>query len=115
MDKLKGFQKKYLRGLAHSMKPVVLIGQKGCTHTVVQAITDALNAHELIKVKFIDLKNKARKNEILVSIEKKTACGTVGMIGHTAILYREHNDPEKRRITLPERKVTGRLGDLGTG
>jgi len=104
LDKLKGFQKKYLRGLAHSMKPVVLIGQKGCAGTVLSAINDALNTHELIKVKFIELKGKARKNEILVSVENKTACETVGMIGHTAILYREHNDPEKRRITLPGRK-----------
>jgi RNA-binding protein len=87
------------------MKPVVLIGQKGCTDTVLSAINDALNTHELIKVKFVDLKDKARKKEILVSIEKKTGCGTVGMIGHTAILYREQNDPEKRRITLPKRKV----------
>jgi len=106
MDKLKGFQKKYLRGLAHSMKPVVLIGQKGCTETVLSALNDALNTHELIKIKFVELKDKARKKEILVSIEKKTACETVGMIGHTAILYREHTDPEKRRITLPKRKVT---------
>ncbi len=106
MKKLKGFQKKYLRGLAHSMRPVVLIGQKGCSDTVFRAIDDALFTHELIKVKFIDLKDKARKNEILAFIEKKTQCGTVGMIGHTAILYREHNDPEKRRIKLPERKVS---------
>jgi len=72
LDKLKGFQKKYLRGLAHSMKPVVLIGQKGCTDTVLSAVNDALNTHELIKVKFIELKDKARKNEILVSVEDKT-------------------------------------------
>jgi RNA-binding protein len=107
LEKLKGFQKKYLRGLAHSMKPVVLIGQKGCTDTVFKAISDALNTHELIKVKFIESKDKTRKNEILVSVEDKTACETVGMIGHTAILYREQNNPEKRRIRLPQRKVTG--------
>ncbi len=85
------------------MKPVVLIGQKGCTDKVILAIRDALATHELIKVKFIDLKDKARKSELLVSIEKQIKCETVGMIGHTAILYQEHNDPEKRRIKLPER------------
>jgi RNA-binding protein len=89
------------------MKPVVLIGQKGCTDTVLSAVNDALNTHELIKVKFVELKDKVRKKEILVSVENKTACETVGVIGHTAILYREHNDPEKRRITLPERNKTG--------
>lgn len=112
MPKLKGFQRKYLRGLAHSMKPTVLIGQKGCTDTVIRSIIDALSTHELIKVKFVDLKDKARKNEVLGAIEKKTECENVGMIGHTAILYREHHDPEKRRINLPERGVTKRIDEI---
>ena len=104
MKKLEGFQRKYLRGLAHSMKPVVLIGQNGCSDTVISAINDALSTHELIKVKFIDLKDKEQKKEILDSIEKKSRCENVGMIGHTAILYRQQNDPEKRKIILPKRK-----------
>ena len=37
MGELKGFQKKYLRGLAHSLKPVVLIGQKGFTDELVKS------------------------------------------------------------------------------
>ncbi|MCP4624166.1 MAG: YhbY family RNA-binding protein [bacterium] len=104
MNKLKGFQRKYLRGLAHNMKPTVLIGQKGYTDTVIRAIKDALETHELIKIKFVDLKDKARKNEILGSIEENIGCENVGVIGHTAIFYREHDDPEKRGIRLPEGK-----------
>jgi len=106
MSKLKGFQRKYLRGLAHSMNPIVLIGQKGCTDAVIRSIISALDMHELIKIKFVDLKDKAKKNEILDVIEKQAECENVGMTGHTAILYREHHDPEKRRINLPERGVT---------
>ena len=34
MKKLEGFQRKYLRGLTHKLKPVVLIGQKGLTYEV---------------------------------------------------------------------------------
>ncbi len=102
MEKLKGFQRKYLRGLAHSMNPLVIIGRKGCSDTVISAINDALASHELIKVKFIDLKDKSKKNEILDSIEKETKCENIGMIGHTAILYLEHSDLEKRRIKLPQ-------------
>jgi RNA-binding protein len=107
LNELKGFQKKYLRGLAHNMKPVVLVGQKGCTDTVIRAINDALSTHEIIKIKFIDLKDKAQKNEILASLEEKTGCENVGMTGHTVILYREHHDPEKRRIKLPQREEKG--------
>jgi RNA-binding protein len=104
VNTLKGFQKKYLRGLAHGLKPVVFIGQKGDSDSVLQATDAALNTHELIKVKFIDFKEKATKKEIIASLEQKAFCETVGVIGHMAIFYRQHRDPEKRKITLPKRE-----------
>lgn len=103
MEKLKGFQRKYLRGIAHSLKAVVLIGQKGNTEAVLLAIEDALEAHELIKIKFIDFKEKEQKNEIIHDLEIKTESEMVGMIGHTAIFYRKQKDPDKQRIILPEK------------
>ena len=102
MEKLKGFQRKYLRGLAHSMKPVVFIGQKGLTPAIRLSTEKALDRHELIKVKFIDFKQKDQKSEIARLLESETGSEVVGMIGHTAILYRRQSDPEKRRIALPE-------------
>jgi RNA-binding protein len=103
MEKLKGFQRKYLRGIAHSLKAVVLIGQKGNTEAVLLAIEDALEAHELIKIKFIDFKEKEQKQEIIRDLEMKTESEMVGMIGHTAIFYRKQTDPDKQRIILPEK------------
>ncbi len=103
MEKLKGFQKKYLKGLAHSLKPVVFIGQKGITSELVKAVDAALNTHELIKIKFVDFKEKERKEEIAVAIEKETVSFRVGIIGHMAIYYRRQKDPEKRKIFLPDR------------
>ena len=47
MTKLKGYQRKYLRGAAHSLKPVILIGQKGFTPEVLQSAEAALDHHEL--------------------------------------------------------------------
>ena len=61
MEKLKGFQRKFLRGLANSMKPVVFIGRKGLTPTIRLFTEKALDRHELIKVKFIDFKEKDKK------------------------------------------------------
>ncbi|MBD3853005.1 MAG: YhbY family RNA-binding protein, partial [Acidobacteria bacterium] len=51
MGELKGSQRKYLRGVAHSYKPQVQIGKEGLSDNVVGAIDTALEAHELIKVK----------------------------------------------------------------
>ena len=102
-NKLKGFQKKYLRGLAHKAKPVVFIGRNGITDTLNRSINDALTAHELIKIKYIDFKEKEKKTEIAGIIEKTHGCEMVGMIGHTAMFYRRHPDDEKRKIVVPSR------------
>ena len=101
MENLKGFQKKYLRGRAHKLKPTVFIGQKGITDAVLRSTEEALNAHELIKVKFIDFKEKRQKEEMSDVLSERTNCQAVGMIGHVAIFFRPHEDPEKRRIKLP--------------
>jgi RNA-binding protein len=103
VGKLKGYQKKYLKGLAHGIKPLVFVGQKGLSSTVSQAIDESLATHELIKVKFVDFKDKDQKEEIADAIEQETASELVGMIGHVAIFYREQPDPEKRRIDVPKR------------
>jgi RNA-binding protein len=101
MKKLTSYQKKYLRGLAHNLKPVVFIGQKGMTDRVANSTDDALNAHELIKVKFNEFKKKIEKIQIAELIETGTGCQLVGIIGHVAIFYRQHSDPEKRKIKVP--------------
>jgi len=100
MDTLKGSQRKHLRGLAHSLKPVVFVGKQGLTPTVIKAIRDALNIHELIKLSFVDFKEKEQKKEISAKIEEKTSSECVGMIGHQAIFYRQNEDPKKRKIEL---------------
>lgn len=103
MEKLKGVAKKYLRGLAHSKKPLVFIGQKGISPTLIKAIDEVLDTHELIKVKFNEFKEKEQKKEVAGMIEKETGSELVGMIGHVAIFYRCQKNPEKRKIILPNR------------
>jgi len=105
VEKLKGYQKKYLKGLVHGTKPVVFVGQKGLSSTVTGAVHESLVKHELIKVKFGDFKEKSQKKKLANAIEKETASELVGMIGHIAIFYRQHKDPEKRKIQVPKRKM----------
>jgi len=105
MKKLEGFQRKYLRGFAHGLKPVVFIGQKGLTPEVLLSAEKALERHELIKVKFNDFKGKDEKMEISGRIEKETGAKNVGMIGHMVIFYRQQEDPEKRKISLPQKNA----------
>jgi RNA-binding protein len=104
MTVLKGFQKKYLRGLAHDLKPVVQIGREGITEGVIRAVDEGLFRHELVKIKFSDIKEKGQKETTAGEVTIKTGSELVGMIGHTVILYRRQADPEKRRITVPARE-----------
>ena len=104
MKKLKGYQKQYLRGLAHGLKPYVFIGQKGITESLLKSVDDALDRHELVKVRFIDFKEKAMKKEITAEIEKMAVCELVGAIGHVAIFFRQQKDPEKRTVIVPDEK-----------
>jgi len=101
MTDLSSYQRKYLRGLAHGLKPIVFVGQKGQTSSLAAALDQALATHELVKIKFIDDKDKAYKAQTIASLEKATASEMVGLIGHIAIFYRSQPDPEKRKIPLP--------------
>ena len=102
MKDLTSTQAKYLRGIAHGLKPVVFTGQKGLTDALIRSTEDAFARHELIKIKFLEYKEKKQKTEIARNLEDRTGSHLAGMIGHMAILYRPHPDPEKRKIKLPQ-------------
>ncbi|GAA5137543.1 ribosome assembly RNA-binding protein YhbY [Thalassotalea piscium] len=91
-------QIQHLKGLAHSLKPVVLLGNNGLTEAVVAEIDYALNHHELIKIK-IPTDDRENKSLIIDAIVRETKGTKVQVIGKTLILYRE--SPEKK-IRLPK-------------
>lgn len=92
--------RRYLRSLAQTLKPVVVVGKLGLTDALAGAVDRALNEHELIKVKFNDFKDD--KQALVLELEQRTGCAVCTIIGHVAVLYRPHPDEEKRRITLPD-------------
>lgn len=99
MSDLTGAQRKHLRGLAHDLDPVVHLGQQGLTDAVLEEIDHALEAHELIKLRFLDFKDE--KKRLTREIAQDLDAHVAGAVGHVAILYRRHPDPEKRKIHLP--------------
>jgi RNA-binding protein len=100
MEPLKGTQRKYLRGEAHHLKPLVIIGAKGVTEQLLGSVDLALKDHELIKVKFYEFKDA--KKEISAQIALDTKSELVGLIGNIAIFYRPCPQTEKRKIKLPK-------------
>jgi RNA-binding protein len=90
-------QKRYLRGLAHSLKPVVMVGNKALTENVINEVNIALERHELIKVR-VSGAEKEQQKAMLDDIAKQTNAEIVLTIGHIGGLYR----PSKEvKIQLP--------------
>ncbi|HNX58319.1 MAG TPA: ribosome assembly RNA-binding protein YhbY [Spirochaetota bacterium] len=102
MSELAGWQKQYLRGMAHHLKPMIQVGKLGMTPALVETIRKALDDHELIKIKFLDFKDE--KQEISERIVAATDAEFVGLIGNVLTIYRESSDEDKRFIHIPEKK-----------
>jgi RNA-binding protein len=60
------------------------------------SVDAALNDHELIKIKFLEFKEE--KKEMAQEIARTTESEVVGIIGNIVIFYRQHPDPQLRRI-----------------
>ena len=103
---LSGSQRKYLRGLAHNLKPVVLVGQRGLTESLVDSVLQALDDHELIKIKFNEYKDKEDKKRLIEELETRTGAELAGLVGHVAILYKAHPQEDRKKIILPGSKAS---------
>jgi RNA-binding protein len=92
-------QKRYLRAIAHSLDPVILVGQKGITPAVLKEFDGALSHHELVKVKLSDTDREQRADSIQ-RLRVGTKSEIVQTIGRVASFYRRN--PKQPRIELPK-------------
>lgn len=87
-----------MRGLAHPLKPIILVGNAGVTPGVVAETQRALHDHELIKVRMTGAEREVR-DAALQALADATDSALVGRIGHVATLYRPRASLPK--IILP--------------
>lgn len=85
-------QKRYLRSLAHKLKPVVMVGGAGITEGVLKETSGSLAHHELIKVRISGLERRDRE-EMAQNLAHGTDSELVHTIGHIAVLYRRAKKP----------------------
>ena len=91
-------QLRYLRGLAHDLKPVILVGAKGVTDALVAELELALDHHELVKIR-IAAEDREARDGAAEALAKRVSAEKVQRIGHTLTLYRRNAD--EPRIELP--------------
>ncbi|WP_310600430.1 ribosome assembly RNA-binding protein YhbY [Desulfobulbus sp.] len=107
---LTGREKKILRGLGHSLEPVVYTGKEGLSPALLCSMRAALKAHELIKVK-IGQNYPVERNQAGQELAEAAGASLVQAIGRTLLLYRPNPDlPEARRISLTSGASVGQTG-----
>ncbi len=81
------------------MDPIFQVGKSSMTPGLTEAISEALEARELVKISV--LKNCADDpRELAEIIAERTRSQVVQVIGKKIVLYREGKD-DKKKINLP--------------
>lgn len=92
-------QRAYLKSLANSIEPIFQVGKASLTPEVTEAVAEAFNTRELIKISV--LKNCIDDpKEIASIISERTHSEVVMVIGKKIVLYKESKDHKK--IDLPK-------------
>ncbi|HWB61717.1 MAG TPA: YhbY family RNA-binding protein [Chthoniobacteraceae bacterium] len=87
-----------LKAHAQRLEPVLHLGKEGATDAFLKSVGEALDRHELIKVKFAAFKEERR--ELSALIAEKSASFLVMQVGHVAVFYRANPDPARRKIAV---------------
>lgn len=94
---LTGKQKRYLRSEAHHLNAIFQVGKDGVTKNQIKGILDALEAHELMKVKLLDT-CPDDVHTVALEISMQTKADVIQIVGHTIVLYKSS---EKGIYKLP--------------
>ncbi len=95
---LTGKQKRHLRALGHSLDAVVQLGKNGLTDTAIGAAGDAIERHELIKVRLLT-ECPEERDDVAERLGAALGAQIAQTLGRTFLLYRRH--PKKPVIELP--------------
>jgi len=94
-------QKKYLRGLGHQLKPLVMVGDAGLSDSLLAEFATTLDHHELIKVR-VRVGDRDARDAIIDELCAGSSAALVQRIGNVALLYRPNlNKKPEKRIRIP--------------
>lgn len=94
------FARQYLKGLAHGVDPVVMIGNQGLSESVMREIAISLDAHELIKIR-VQGDDRDARIAMYEQICDQLDAAPVQHIGKLLVIWRPS---DKQRIVLPKSK-----------
>lgn len=92
-------QRSELKGIAMTTDPIFQIGRSGLTDEFVEAIAEALEKRELIKINVLK-NNDDDRNELAAALAERTGSIVVQVIGSKIVLFKYQHDPKKRKIDI---------------
>ena len=107
---LTGKQKSYLKGLAHTMQPIIQVGKNGVNDALIKTVYDALEARELVKVSILQNCFEEPK-AIAAEIAEVINAEVIQVIGKTIVFYKESS---KKKQQLPSKRYNHTLGVVAT-
>jgi len=95
--------KKYLRGLGHQLKPIIMVGDAGLSESLLAEFESTLDHHELIKVR-VRVGDRKARDEIIEELCSKSAAALIQRVGNVALLYRPNLKKKlEKRLRLPSK------------
>lgn len=95
---LTGKQRRALRALGHHLDPLILVGKEGVTASLTAAVEQALEDHELIKLK-VGENSPLDRHEVSEMLAESTGAEIAQVLGRTILLFRRN--PEKPQVEVP--------------
>lgn len=83
---LSNSEKRLLKARAQKLEPVVKVGKQGLSEAFYKALDQELENHELVKLKFVDLKEQ--KKELAPRIAEQSGSELIMMVGNVAVFFR---------------------------
>lgn len=90
-------QRAYLRGLANKLEPIFQIGKTGISENLINQLSDALKARELIKITVLETAPETTK-DIAIIISEKTNSVLVQTIGNKITLFKQKEKNSKYEL-----------------
>ncbi|PSF14248.1 ribosome assembly RNA-binding protein YhbY [Marinobacter shengliensis] len=96
-------QRREYRAIAHNLKPVIIVGDKGLSEGLQDELERALNDHELIKIKVASTDREAR-HEAIQALCESSGAELVQTIGKIAVILRRAKKPNPKLSNLLRNK-----------
>lgn len=103
LEPLNNTQIRKFKAAAQHLEPMLKIGKAGLSDGFIQTVNDALAQHELVKIKFVELKEQ--KKELAPQLAEKTSSHLIMRVGNVMVLHRPRTVAEQSSRRGDEAKI----------